>query len=261
MDSFFAALKERNAELKNILEDCRRQLERLPEGRLRIAAKPGGPQYYLSRGEKEVYLQVKDRKLAENLAQRRYCEKVVRQVEKELKQMESLMAVYQENMLAEVWKEMNPLRRALVRPLDVPDDEYAKVWSEEKYVGKEIEDTDRVFLTERGEKVRSKSEKIIADMLAVRGVPYRYEYPVKMRGWGTFYPDFYALNVRTREEFILEHFGMMDNPDYLRKFLKKTRIYEKNGIYFGRNLLCTFETSTDPLDPQAVDELIRNFML
>ena len=98
-------------------------------------------------------------------------------------------------------------------------------------------------------------------MLAFRGVPYRYEYPLKIRGWGVFYPDFYALNVRTREEFILEHFGMMDNPEYLRKFMKKTRIYEKNGIYFGNNLLCTFETSADPLDPLAVDELIRRFLL
>ena len=261
MDSFFAALKKRNFELKKILKDCRRQLEKLPEGRLRIAVKPSGPQYYLSGGEKEVYLQVKDRKLVENLAQRRYCEKVVRQVEKELKQMESLMAVYQEDMLAEVWKEMNPLRRELVCPIDVPDDEYAKAWSKEEYSGKEIEDTDRTFLTERGEKVRSKSEKIIADMLALRGVPYRYEYPLKIQGWSVFYPDFYVLNVRTREEYILEHFGLMDNPEYLRKFIKKTRIYGKNGIYPGHNLLCTFETSADPLDPEAVDDLIRRFLL
>lgn len=261
MDSFFAALKKRNQELKSILKDCRKQLENLPEGRLRIAVKPSGPQYYLSGGEKEVYLQTKDRTLVENLAQRRYLEKVVRQVEKELKQMKSLMAVYQEDMLAEVWKEMNPLRKALVQPLDVPDDEYAKSWSKEEYTGKEIDDTDRTFLTERGERVRSKSEKIIADMLALRGVPYHYEYPMKIRGWGTFYPDFHALNVRTREVFILEHFGMMDNPEYLRKFMKKTRIYEKSGIYFGHNLLCTFETSVDPLDPQIVDELIRRFLL
>ena len=101
--------------MKSILEECRRQLENLPEGRLRIAVKPSGPQYYLNGGEKQIYLPVKDRALAENLAQRRYLEKVVRQAEKELKQMESLISVYQENMLAEVWNEMNPLRKALVR--------------------------------------------------------------------------------------------------------------------------------------------------
>lgn len=65
MDSFFAALKKRNQELKSILKDCRKQLENLPEGRLRIAVKPSGPQYYLSGGEKEVYLQTKDRTLVE----------------------------------------------------------------------------------------------------------------------------------------------------------------------------------------------------
>ncbi|MBR5667959.1 MAG: hypothetical protein IKW95_09750 [Lachnospiraceae bacterium] len=261
MDSFFAALKKRNLELKNILKECRRQLAHLPEGRLRIAEKAGKPQYYQSGGEKDVYLHVKNRTIAEQLAQRRYCEKVIRQVEKELKQMESLAAVYQEDILAKVWEEMNPLRRALVQPLDVPDEEYARAWSEVAYVGKEIDETERTFLTERGETVRSKSEKIIADMLALRGVPYRYEYPLKLRGWGTFYPDFLALNVRTREEFIWEHFGMMDNPEYVRKYLKKTRIYEKSGIYPGHNLLCTFETSVEPLDPLMVEALIQRFLL
>lgn len=261
MDSFFVALKKRNHELKGILADCRRQLRELPEGRLRIAVKPSGPQYYLSGGEKEIYLQARDRALAEDLAQRRYCEKVVRLAEKEQKQLESLLDVCQRDLLAEVWKEMNPLRRALVRPFDVPDEEYARVWSEEKYVGKEIEDIERSFLTERGEQVRSKSEKIIADMLASRGVPYHYEKPLNIPGWNTIFPDFQVLNVRTREEFFWEHFGMMDNPDYARKFTKKLRVYERGGIYFGRNLLCTFETSVDPLDPHTVDGLIRKFLL
>lgn len=261
MDSFFAALKKRKHELKDTLEECRRQLEYLPEGKLRIAGKGGNPQYYQSGGGKDVYLCVSDRTVAEQLAQRRYCEKVIRQAEKELKQTEALEAVCQEDMLAEIWKGMNPLRRALVHPLDIPDDEYARVWSEVTYTGKEIDETERTFLTERGETVRSKSEKIIADMLALRGVPYRYEYPLKLRGWGTVYPDFHALNVRTREEFIWEHFGMMDNPEYVRKFLKKTRIYETNGIYPGHNLLCTFESSAEQLDPVAVDSIIRRFLL
>ncbi len=261
MDSFFAALKKRISELKDIHKQCRRQLERLPEGRLRIAGKKGRPQYYQSVSERDMYLHVKDRTVAEQLAQRRYCEKIIRQVEKELRQMESLAAVYQEDLLAEAWKEMNPLRRELIHPLDIPDEEYARIWSEVKFVGKEIDETERTFFTERGEQVRSKSEKIIADMLSLRGVPYRYEYPLKLRGWGTFYPDFHALNVRTREEYILEHFGMMDDPEYVKRFLKKMRIYEKNDIYPGRNLLCTFESSADPLDPMEVDGLIRRFLL
>ncbi len=261
MDSFFAALKKRKQELKDTLEECRHQLENLPEGRLRIAEKPGGPQYYQSGDGKDTYLRVSDRKTAEQLAQRRYCEKVIRQAQKELKQMESLEAVCQEDFLASLWKEMNPLRRALVQPLDIPDEEYAKAWSEVAYTGKEIDETERTFLTERGETVRSKSEKIIADMLALRGVPYRYEYPLKLRGWGLFYPDFHALNVRTREEFILEHFGMMDNPEYVRKFLRKMRIYERSGIYPGHNLLCTFETSAEPLDSSAVEKLIQRFLI
>ena len=47
--------------------------------------------------------------------------------------------------------------------------------------------------TERGERVRSKSEKIIADKLFLQNIPYHYERPIYLKGFGMVYPDFCCL--------------------------------------------------------------------
>ena len=39
------------------------------------------------------------------------------------------------------------------------------------------------------------------------------------------HPDFYCLNLRTRQEFAWEHFGMMDDPDYASTTAEKLRLY------------------------------------
>ena len=65
-------------------------------------------------------------------------------------------------------------------------------------------------------------------------MPYRYEFPIKLKsesGTGrkvsevTFYPDFLCLNLRTREEFCWEHFGLMDDEEYANNAAGKINHY------------------------------------
>ena len=79
------------------------------------------------------------------------------------------------------------------------------------------------ILTEKGESVKSKSEKIIADKLNMMNIPYCYEVPLYLKGYGYVKPDFKVLNVATRKEYYWEHYGMMDNKDYIIKALKKKK--------------------------------------
>lgn len=131
----------------------------------------------------------------------------------------------------------------------------------EEYTGKEFFEEVPLHITERGERVRSKSEKILADKLFAMGIPYRYEYPLKMKGYGTIYPDFTILKVSSRTEVYLEHFGMMDDPQYCQKAVLKLQTYARNHIYPGKNLLVTFETLQTPLDMKSVEEMLRQFVL
>ena len=145
----------------------------------------------------------------------------------------------------------------MLRAVVLPDEEYIKQWLAVDYIGKSFAEDAPEIITERGERVRSKSEKIIADKLYALGVPYRYECPLILEGNVRVYPDFTILKMPEREEVYLEHFGMMDDNDYVNGMLYKLKTYEKNGIYLGVHLFMTYETSREPLNTRTLDRLIR----
>lgn len=117
------------------------------------------------------------------------------------------------------------------------------------------------FLTDHGEQVRSKSELIIANMLAKENIPYRYEYPVQLKGMGVVYPDFTVLNVRLRKELIWEHMGMADDPDYVEKAIRKIAAYNMNGYFEGDQIIFTYETRNTPIHIRQIREIIHHFLL
>ena len=102
---------------------------------------------------------------------------------------------------------------------------------------------------------------MIADKLYMLGIPYRYEFPVKVKGYGIVYPDFLLLNKRTREEYLLEHFGMIDKPDYANKATRKIHLYANSGYVVGKNLLLSWETSDIPMDMRTVEKMVTASLL
>ena len=75
------------------------------------------------------------------------------------------------------------------------------------------------------------------------------------------YPDFRVLNVSQRKEFIWEHFGMMDNPEYIESALRKIETYKSAGIYVGESLIVTWETMDNPLSTEMIKRNINHFLL
>ena len=67
----------------------------------------------------------------------------------------------------------------------------------------------------------------------------------------------YMCPVKSLEEVYLEHFGMMDDLNYVNTAIYKLNTYERNGIYLGVNLFLTYETSRKPLNVRALDEMIK----
>ena len=87
--------------------------------------------------------------------------------------------------------------------------------------------------------VRSKSEVIIANMLADRDILFKYEVPLYAPD-GTFYlPDF-TITWRG-EEWYWEHLGMLHDERYRNHWETKEAWYEKHG--FADRLITTSETS------------------
>ncbi|MBO4636973.1 MAG: hypothetical protein J5685_07490 [Clostridiales bacterium] len=213
---------------------------------------------------KEIYIGEKDLGLVRSVAQRGYNQKVISVAEKELSFLKRVVMRYPTKP-EDVYRQLDDARKALVEPVVLDDELYAQKWLEKPYVGRVIEKDVITFPTVNGERVISKSEKIIADSLYRLGIPYKYDCPLNLTGEDgrtqTKYPDFTTLNVKRRKEYYVEHLGMMDDPGYIERNLKKIELYERNGIYPGDNLILIHETSLRPLDVEIMERMLARFLL
>ena len=109
-------------------------------------------------------------------------------------------------------------------------------------------------------KANGYTQQQIADKLNVLGIPYRYECPVLLNGNVKVYPDFTILQMPERKEVYLEHFGMMDNPEYCKKAVERIQELARHVIVLGKNLFAIFETKDTPLDTTLVKKMLKEFM-
>lgn len=266
MRTIEAMLREELCQLKRIKEDATRALSKAPGGTLRIRSNNGKEEYYYRNATNSNpsehtpngrYMKKSEFQLVKRIAQRDYDEAVLRFTEERIKAIERFLKVYDRTSLKRLYQDTNPYRKALISAPVVSDEEFVKQWQAAEYKGKGFEDDENLIFTEKGERVRSKSEKIIADKLYALGIPYRYEYPLILDGNVKVYPDFTILKMPEREDVYLEHFGMMDHPEYVEKVLYKLNTYERNGIYPGVNLFITYETGAKPLNTRSLDGVIK----
>ncbi|MBQ4361783.1 MAG: hypothetical protein II787_02570 [Lachnospiraceae bacterium] len=247
---------------KNILLDQNR--EKHVEGLLRIDDSKNRPQYYHRTDPKDFngkYIPVKNIDLARALAQKDYDERAAQAVKEEIKTIERCLNDYPHTVLEDVYPNLSAERQKLVTPLIETDEMLAARWQQVQYKGRGFKEDDPEIYTLRGERVRSKSEMTIANYLYERGIPYRYEFPVKMWNGRIVHPDFLVLNVRERREIIYEHFGEMDEPGYAEKSALKFRDYQLTGFCQGRNLIMTWETKNTPIDMRLLKMIVREHFI
>ena len=138
-------------------------------------------------------------------------------------------------------------------------DQLLNDWMNEAYKGKEFQEGTMMILSEKGERVRSKSEKILADYFFRNGIPYKYEKPLLLKGYGTVYPDFTLFSPKLRKEIYWEHEGRMDDPVYARSAVKKIYGYEQNGIFEGERLILTYETEETVMNTRDIERKLAQY--
>lgn len=268
MKSHQGICEQQIIQLDNIIEKSRKYLEKAPEGTLRTNRCHNSIQYYWRKSDTDnhgKYIRRSDEDIAKLLAQKDYVLKVLPIAIDAKKKMEQYKNIQAFQKLRDVYVSLPDARKRLVEPFVLPDEEYVDKWLqkqlEDKKVTREKYEIEEGILTEKGELVRSKSEKIIADKLYMMGIPYVYECPLCLRGFGTIYPDFTVLNKRTREEYYWEHLGMMDIPEYAEKSIKKIEQYERNEIYQGQRLILSYETQHFTPNMRILEKKIQAYLL
>ncbi len=238
-------------------------MKKAPKGTLKASKSNGTVQYYLVNEDtkKPKYISVDNKGLIKALAQKEYDKKFLKAAGEEKRKIRNIIDNVSKLDLQDVYSNINQNKRSLITSYVLSDEQFLEQWLNVEYKGKKISEDVPLIITERGERVRSKSEKIIADKLYNMGIPYRYEYPLKLTGVGVVYPDFTLLNMNTRKEIYMEHFGMMDDADYSIKAINRIEWYEMNGIYMGENLIVTFETSKQVLNMNVLENKLRDLLV
>lgn len=256
-------LLEEQERLENIIKYQKSQLKKVPEGSLRLSKSHGKFQYYqcTEENKKGKYIARGNENLVRSLAQKSYNERILRLAERRLKQVQNLTKDYDDDEIEKMFLKEHPERQKLIKPIEPTWEMQLKEWKAKEYIGKGFEDNTPVILTEKGERVRSKSERILANCFYRHGIEYKYECPIYLKGMGTVYPDFTFLSPKTREEIYWEHNGKMDDPGYAKKAVRKINAYENNGIYAGEKLILTYETEQNILNTGKIEQLVKRYLI
>ena len=238
-----------------------------PTGSVIIHQCHGTTQYYFKEDPNLHirYMRKEELPLICDLIQKDYDQRFLRLAKKIQKELCSLQkhhacrsASFLYRPLGEVYNNLHPVKKTHVAPYVLPDDLYIEQWLNTPYDGGYFTSDQPEILTENGERVRSKSEKIIADKYALLGIPYLYEKPTLLKDLGTVYSDFTLLDIKERTTVIHEHFGLMQDQEYNTRALHKINCYERTGYQQGVTFLTTFESSDHVFDMKAFENVIRN---
>lgn len=264
MDRIKQKLKQRLSEDRKMADTLNKLLQKQPEGRLQISTMRGHPRYYQYLRGQRRYLGKAETALVKRLAEKEYCEGMLEKARKETRLLESFLQNFEPYGFVDYYEGLSEGRKRMVDPIILPDNIFAEQWLVKTRALAELQrnsyETREEFVTLNGEKVRSKSEKIIADLLKHRGILYVYEAPLMLND-GVIYPDFTILNLRTREVWYWEHLGKMDDADYAAKNTRKIRRYEASGFFPGEQMIITMETSQQPLRTDEIEMFIERYLL
>ena len=240
------------------------QLNKTVTGHLRVVRTGKRVQFFLRERPDDRsgrYIRKKDIGIAKAIAQKDYDVKLLAAVSHELTFLEKIQKSYPQPSAENVIEQLSPDRQSLIEPIVVSDEDFRRNWEAVAFEPKGIAEGAPEYTTDKGEQVRSKSELIIANLLSKLGIPYRYEAPLALKRFGTVYPDFTILNMRTRNTIYYEHFGMMDDIDYCNKALMKIQHYVENGFYPGESFFFTFETGSVSISLRLLENQFRHYFM
>lgn len=248
--------------LQKILEKCSRRIECAPVGAVRVSVSGNNVRYYhlgVNDNPSGKYISTKNQELIKALIQKDYEKKVCKYVQEQLRAIDRILLEYNDASIDDLLKKEHIERQKFITPVEVPWERYVEQWLAEPQEGHFIDNYQYIITTDRGEKVRSKSEKIIADYLYHNNIPYKYEKSLQLNS-KRFFPDFTILSSKTKDVKYWEHFGMMDNSDYVKKTLDKIQVYQENGIFAGEQLIVTYEMKDMIISRETVVRLVERYL-
>lgn len=273
----------RLGELEKLLKMLEDKLKTAPPGNIRIKMCNGSIQYYLRTAQSKKsgqYIRKNEVDIISPYLQKRYYEDVVKVIKEEigllrpikkycetnsifspiinesLKNDKFCKAILYSNEIQNIYSNYPKEIKKYIKPIFISDEEFIEKWISAPYAKKTIPEDVATFITDNGERVRSKSELNIANALYKHGIPYKYECPLTLKTGITIHPDFTILKMPERKEIYWEHRGMMDDIGYARQAVQRIQDYLNSGYCIGKDIIISEETSKTPLGTREIDAII-----
>lgn len=266
LENYKKQLKEQEVFLAALIKKSNKKIEKykdLPEEKIRVSTSNGCRQYqlYNQSTRKISYVPKSQIKTAAKYIQRDYELALNKKLKDLYGKVERFNRNYDIEEIKEIYDNLPVGKKELVVPLIESDEQFIERWYEEHPGGQNDYPEEGNIYTAKGERVRSKSEKIIADLFYKYNIPYSYEPKLTIGHNHIINPDFAVLNVRERRTIYWEHLGLIEMESYAVKNLLKINDYSIAGYELGENLILSMETSTDAFDSRRIEEKIFKYCM
>ncbi len=244
-------------EIETQIQSVKKQIKHLPSGTLWCARNGEHYKWYQHNNHTNAYIPKKQRQLAEQLALKKYLCLLL----EELTQEKLALQLYlQQHSDFSKSKQLflHPEFQKLLSPAFTPISQELDDWRNATYDHNTNHPENLLHKSNSGHLVRSKSEAIIDMLLYIHKIPFRYECALHL-GEITLFPDFTIRHPNTGATFYWEHFGMMDDPTYSRNAYSRLQLYTTHRIIPSLQLITTYETKENPLTPDSVERIIKQY--
>ena len=264
MKDFTVYLSEQEKQINELIKkiDIRLKNDTTNIENISYSKRKKGYQYYFVKSNNHrEYIAKKNLDVVRRIFQRQYYLEARKALLRERSLLEHFLKHYNYPAVKAVYEKLSDARKTMITPVYLPDEEYITEWRKRFAGNINSHPIENPYLTDNGELVRSKSEKILADLFKRLGIPYYYEPKLETDNGKKLYPDFALLCIKTRKTIYWEHFGLTNDGKYASKSLKKLDIYEKNGLYVGKDILFSVESTDIPLDIKQIEKKLKEYVI
>jgi len=254
-------MQQEHQKLEAKTKEINETLKLLPEGKLICAKNGKNFKWYQSNGKTKKYIPKNNSQLANQLAAKKYLSLLLSELEKE----KYAIQLYLNHSIGITRKSDDILTnnseyKNLLSSYFKPISQELSEWCNSTYDRNLKYPEQLIHKSSSGNVLRSKSEAIIDTFLFTNKIPYRYEAQLQLED-AIIYPDFTIRHPKSGDIFYWEHFGLMDNPTYVKNTYSKLQLYSTHEIIPTINLITTYETKNNPLSIDTIEKTISHYFL
>lgn len=250
--------------IRNRRDALKEEIGIMPEGELYIRIVDTQKQYFQrlpksgNRKKERRYGIKKQPELLEALSRKEYIKEALTILERDIKAFENLLGKYkpadEDSVMGDFLEKYPELADGVYHGRREASD-----WADWQSAAQDYHPESLKSTASDGSRRRSVGELLIGAKLKHYKIPYRYEVPAHPDL--PYIPDFTVKRPRDGKLIYWEHFGMVNDKEYMEGNRRKLLDYESVGIVPWENLIITYNQADGGINEKLIDAMIEGWLL